>query len=192
MILQAALIDAAERFLGPTPKGPRKKGDLIVVMSRVANMQFGLPIYGALENALSSKPPEAFGFSFCPGVPPQGTMSSIAEFPGYLDQMIGALFVLHFETCRDWLEANNYNDTTAWPMRIDFARTVRNAVSHAGQLEIRKTKRGNVYRTVTWHGLSYSIADHGRQILGSDLYGPDLVALMLDVDDELVVLGAPK
>jgi hypothetical protein len=44
---------------------------------------------------------------------------------------------------------------------------------------------------VSWKSLSYSESDNGRGILGTEVFGPDLIALMFDVDDELTAMGAP-
>lgn len=193
MLFQQSIITAVETVTGRPARGkPRSEGDKVGVLSRVANMKIDFPAFGPLEDVIAGKPVKGFRVLFSPGVPPEADVINMAEFPDYFDQMISAIFVLHFENCRSWLDQNGLADTTTWPMSIDFARTVRNALAHGGKLEIRPTKTGKVYRTVSWHGLSYSISDHGRQILGTDLYGPDLVALMLDVDDDLVALGADR
>ena len=109
-----------------------------------------------------------------------------------MDNMVGAIFVLYFETCSDWLLNNGHSDKSTWPMTITFARHVRNALAHAGKLEIHKTKSGKDPEPASWKNLTYSIADHDRQVLGVDFYGPDLIALMFDVDDEMIDLSAPR
>lgn len=195
IILQSAVITAAETITGKShPRnGPRKKGDTICAISKVSEMLYEMPVYGPLERALEGKTPEDIQVLFAPGLIPKNQIKNFAELPSFYDQAIAPLFVFHFETCFEWLHANGHGDSSAWSPTLSFARVIRNALAHGGIIEIQLTKRTKQPpKPVSWHRLTYSIVDSGRAILGTDLHGPDLIALMFDVDDELVALGAPN
>lgn len=191
MIFNAALthtlvsVGLSQQKVGP--------GTYHTLQSDVAERQILLPGFGPLEDAIAGRPPRSFEVAVRAANMVHGTFQPLANIPGYMDHMLAAIFVFYYETCRVWLEANSHGDSTKWPMTIDFARHVRNGLAHNGQLEIKIPKKSGIpYRTVTWCKLAYSHADDGRLILGTDLFGPDLIALMLDVDDEMVALRAPR
>ncbi|WP_156950572.1 hypothetical protein, partial [Hyphomonas oceanitis] len=58
----------------------------------------------------------------------------------------------------------------SWPNVWNFARVVRNAMSHRGELHFRSSSAP----TVSWKGLSYSFSDNGRNILHQDIWPGDL------------------
>lgn len=193
LILQSAIITASEAIKGVWhPSGPRKEGATITTISYVSNMQFEMPLYGPLEDALDRKKPVDFSIEFSPNSISRENVKDVVRLPSFYDPMIAPIFVLHFEACRLWLNQNGHSNTTQWPMVLDFARHVRNAMAHGGRLTILPSSKGNAPRPVVWHNLKYSISDNERRILSTDLYGPDLIALMADVDDETVALGAPR
>jgi hypothetical protein len=194
LILQSAIITASEVITGKTsPNGPRKLGDTIKAISYISNMEFEMPLFGPLEDALAQRPPVDFIMEFGPTKLTPADINDFVNLPSFYGPMIAPIFVLHFESCRDWLSSNGHADTSNWPMNLEFARHVRNATAHGGRLNMQLTKKAKkAPRPVKWHSLSYSISDNGRQILGTDIHGPDLIALMFDVDDETVALGAPR
>ena len=67
-----------------------------------------------------------------------------------------------------------------WPPPLNFARVVRNAIAH-GAIKINDPKSA----PVSWRGLSYSHADNGKKIVGTDLKLGELLALMFDANDAL-------
>jgi hypothetical protein len=69
---------------------------------------------------------------------------------------------------------------------LNFARVVRNAIAH-GKIEIRNSNAP----PVTWRGLTYSYADNGKQIFGTDLKLGEIVALIFDASDALDGIDAP-
>lgn len=95
------------------------------------------------------------------------------------------IFLMFFERYNVWLN-DNLGDAVNWPMTLNFARVVRNAIAH-GKINIRAKSAP----AVTWKGLSYSHADSGRTIIGTDLNLGDLVGLMIECDEELDRIGAP-
>lgn len=192
LLFQSAVITAIEAISGKHPPGgPRGPESQIIVQSYTADIRFGFPAYGPLEGALNNEPLEGIGVFFAPGVIPKNQITNTAEFPHFLDHFVTAIFILHFEQCSDWLLANGRGDSSKWPAAVDFARVMRNAVAHGGRIKMDKTRKGNPPRPVSWKSLSYSESDNGKSILGTEVFGPDLIALMFDVDDELTAMGAP-
>ena len=162
LILQSAVITASETITGITPpNGPRKMGDTLTAISYVSKMQFEMPLYGPLEDAIAGHPPVDFTMEFRPTSLLRSDIKDLITLPSFYGPMIAPIFVLHFEACRDWLDNSRYADYSTWPMDLKFARVVRNAMSHGGRLNIQLSKRGNTPDPVSWHGLSYSIAVDG-------------------------------
>ena len=192
LLFMTAMISAVEKVAGRLANNqPRKEGDTLAAMSRVANRQVIFPAHGPLEGALDGKPPKDIPIILRSGLP-KGEIRDLAKLPGYMDTMVAALFVYHFEQCHDWLKANKKDDTVHWSMPLKFGAVVRNALAHGGKIKIDPPRQGKPPRApVTWCGLTYSTSDNGNVILGTDLYGADLVALMIEVDDAAVELGAP-
>ncbi len=83
-----------------------------------------------------------------------------------------------FEEQRPVLEAR-YGLVAHWPAVWNFARVVRNAMSHGGRLTIRDQS------SVRWKSLSYSSADNGRRIVNVDIWPGDLFFLVREMDAAL-------
>jgi hypothetical protein len=104
-------------------------------------------------------------------------------------------FVTFYENYRPWLEyhavtnfaANKGNAFRYWPTAWQMGRVVRNAMSHGGCIAW-KDKR---LPPVTWEGLTYSPADHGRKIFELDLTLADLILLLIEMGKALDQLGSP-
>lgn len=166
---------------------PNGKGSHLV-QSEVCNLSFFLPGTGPLEQAMNDEPSPAFGFVIAKLVEMPKQAVYLGQQTALMVNMITPIFCLHFETCSDWLKANRHTNTTQWPMTLDFARFIRNAASHGGRLEISSQN----YRTVRWHGLAYKPADNRKLVIGHEVFMGDMLALMIEVDDELVALGAAR
>lgn len=69
----------------------------------------------------------------------------------------------------------------SWPSVWNFARVVRNAMSHRGELHFRSSTAP----AVSWKGLSYSPKDNGRNILHQDIWPGDLFDLLFEMDSHL-------
>lgn len=65
------------------------------------------------------------------------------------------------------------------PSAWAFGRVVRNAFAHGA------VSMNDPNATVTWHGMSISSSDNGREIIFEDLKFSDLVILVLEMDAEL-------
>ncbi len=106
---------------------------------------------------------------------------------------ITPIFIEFFENYSKWLNQHALATQTKagsksyilWPNAWQFARIVRNAVSHEGIVNIDNT----TFTPVTWHSLTYGPAQSGRTLLGRDLAIADLIFLMIEMSDELDRLG---
>lgn len=114
----------------------------------------------ALQSSPSSHPPWLTGL--------QGVHGS----------MIESAFVRYFESLRPTIEAKHTTDPERWPTALNFARVVRNAFAHGGQI----TFRSPTASAVSWRSLTYGPADNGRQILYQDMTAVEITLLMQDMD----------
>lgn len=92
-----------------------------------------------------------------------------------------SMFINYFERFRLDIEQKFGNDTTNWPTDWNFARVVRNSISHSGCVNFQNLSAA----PVSWLGLTYSPADNGRKVLFYDLWFGDLIYLMIDMDRSL-------
>ena len=157
------------------------------IQSDVAEWQMLLPGFGPLEDAIRGAPERKFELVVRAANMIHSIYEPMADVPGYIGNVAVPLYLFHFVTCQDWLYANGHGATNKWPMVLDFARVVRNAAAHGGRLKIENANA----RPVTWGPLTYSPADNGKTVIGTDLFFGDLVALMIQADDATVALGAP-
>lgn len=114
----------------------------------------------------------------------------IPEASAALDPIIariGALvFVAFYEQWLPEFIVHFQDDVTYWPEPFAFARRARDFLVHKeGVVAFRSPNA----KPVSWHKLTYSPADNGRQILGTDLQLADLLALMFEMDDEMTARG---
>ncbi|MCG6207030.1 hypothetical protein LPW26_20490 [Rhodopseudomonas sp. HC1] len=72
-----------------------------------------------------------------------------------------------------------FGKPAAWPPIWNFARVVRNAMSHGGKIRIDDGA------TVRWRRLEYSELDNGREIVNVDLWPADLFVLIREMEDAL-------
>lgn len=166
---------------------PQNVKGMQVVNSELSGWSFVIPATGPLEQAMADKAPPDFGFVVAKLVELPGDGAYLGAHTDFMTNMITPIFCLHFETCYDWLKNNGHSNTSVWPMTLDFARVIRNAAAHGGRLEIKNAN----YRAVKWNNLAYKPADTGKRVIGTEIFMGDLLALMIEVDDELVALGAP-
>lgn len=83
-----------------------------------------------------------------------------------------------FEEHRSEIDAH-YGGLASWPPVWNFARVIRNAMSHAGKLTIKDKT------SVSWKGLSYTSADTGREIINYDIYSGDFFYLIKEMEAAL-------
>lgn len=101
---------------------------------------------------------------------------------GAIDQLLfnfgQALATNYYERLKPTIREIYGSDTSFWPAVWNFARVVRNAMSHGGRI-----KFDNPYaQIVSWKELSYAPADNGRRILNNDIWPGDIFDLITDMD----------
>lgn len=101
-------------------------------------------------------------------------------------QIGGLVFANFYEENVGWL-IEHFGSIKDFPLIWQFARIVRNAVSHGGKINISSPSapRGE------WHSLSYGYEQSGRHIINSDLGVSDLTVLMIELAQDLESRGAP-
>jgi hypothetical protein len=170
---------------------PAKHSDLSLPFFNF-DLNLVLPIAEVLENAIDARSlfePIGLGFavkrSAVAGDTPMANISKIyhvianvakLEFLSFYEAHIGEVlkYVRH--------------DVTMLPKPWDFARVVRNAISH-NVVRIDDQK----FVPVRWYGLEYGPAQNGRKIFETDLSLPDLWILMFEMDDaRSVVFGEER
>ena len=80
-----------------------------------------------------------------------------------------------FEEQRSQIQAH-YGSVSSWPPVWNFARVLRNAMSHNGKIAIKDNT------VVGWKGLSYTAADNGREIANYDIFPGDLFYLLREME----------
>lgn len=140
----------------------------------------------AFDCAMIGRIPESFEIvCLHKGLTPKISGASTSGFSQTLLHLCEPIFLAFFEPYSQWLKAN-LGDGVNWGSTLNFARVVRNAVAH-GAINIRNPGAP----PVEWCGLRYSHASNGRRIIGSDLSMGDLIALTLEINNELAHLKAP-
>lgn len=97
---------------------------------------------------------------------------------GLHGSMIESAFVHYFETVRPVIETKYGNNPYGWPTVWNFARVVRNAFAHKGEI----TFINSAAQSVSWKTLTYSPSDNGRQILYQDVTPVEIILLMEEMD----------
>jgi hypothetical protein len=95
-------------------------------------------------------------------------MGALNHFIFGLSQM---MVVSYVENHKGHLNAK-YGPVDSWPAVWQFARIVRNAMSHGNKVNITDGK------TATWKGLTYSPSENGRTVVNADLLPGDLIVML--------------
>jgi hypothetical protein len=151
---------------------------------------FGLPLRGPLESALHNVLPGMIEIGVITDAehldkPLLDVKLETAGLHNTMATVTTPIFLMFFERYSDWLTLT-YGDAAGWPATLNFARVIRNAAAH-GKINIRNKEAV----PVTWRGMQYGPADNGRQIIGTDLKLGEIIALMLDANEELDKLSVP-
>jgi hypothetical protein len=160
------------------------------VGTRWPDYGLGLPLRGPLEHALEGKIPRWIEIGIITSTevltePLKEVKLQTGGLREVMAHVVSPIFLLFFERYNDWLKTNAGPPVT-WPTMLNFARVIRNAVAH-GKIKIDNPSAP----AVTWRGLSYSYADNGRQIIGTDVSLGEILALMFDANDALDAAGVP-
>jgi hypothetical protein len=149
------------------------------------------PVLKPTLSILHEEPLTEITFSFTPLDPPAlPPTAGKRKLKGVGRSLLGAVspvFVDFYEKHRSWMTAT-FGKHPDWPPLFRFAWMLRNFISHT---EGRVRFNDPNIAPVTWHQLSYSPADNGRQVIGVDIDIADLVVLMFELSDELDRRGCP-
>jgi hypothetical protein len=159
--------------------------------------QFGLmvrfPLLSPTQAIVQGAPLDEIAFAFTPGIdlpdlPPDKARTTIGSFGNHVLDAVTPVFVDFFERHRPWARTKCGGDAYAWPTILNFARVVRNAISHHdGHVHFENPNAD----PVQWRHLVYSPADNGKQIVGTDIQLGELIILMFEISAELDRLGCP-
>ncbi len=143
-----------------------------------------IPLRGPLEYALTERAPTSIEIGIITDAKENAKELPAAKLRtgglhGVVAHITAPIFLMFFERYNDWLD-DSLGKAENWPPTLNFARVVRNSIAH-GKIKIRDPAAP----AVTWRGLTYSYADNGRQIVGSDLKLGEILALMFDANDAL-------
>lgn len=118
--------------------------------------------------------------------PPEG--GDVPGLKSVNSRITAAIFAVFAARANDWVKLNYSTAYDKWPPVSNFARIVRNAISHGGTVNLNSDKSVGG----SWRGVEISYHDNGRQLINAgQLSIGDLVLLMLELDAELNDLGAP-
>lgn len=93
---------------------------------------------------------------------------------------IQASFIRYFENHRHEIEKISGSDPYKWPDPWNFARVIRNASAHGGEINFNNPKAN----AVSWAtaGLTYSPKDNGQKIFFTDFSVVEMIVLMEEMD----------
>jgi hypothetical protein len=172
------------------------RGDTATLACSQIPIAIRVPIVGPLQIAMANLKPDGIEIDVIPRpaegqafTPFAGGISAPQPVTGLqyiLPTMTAPILVELYESVSDWLYSSiGHQDT--WPSVLQFSRVIRHAASHGGSINMT----GRSPKPVSWYGLTYSQSDNGRAVFGTDLGLGDLIALMLEMDEELSRLGCP-
>jgi hypothetical protein len=157
--------------------------------------QFGLWIkFSALkptEAMTKTTTPTGFQFIFAkdPGKSGPQIGPTMSGYKSTLMAITTAIYVTVYEQHRKWVRQTFGADPNAWPPLFNFARAIRNfIVHHDGKVHFDNPNAA----PVTWHHLTYSPADEGKQAVGHGYVSVgDLIVLLVEYGDAFDSAGCP-
>ncbi|ADH90710.1 hypothetical protein Snov_3436 [Ancylobacter novellus DSM 506] len=114
---------------------------------------------------------------------PTGRKLMLGVLEKYLFNLGQSLITNFVEEYKHHLDSK-YGKRSNWPPTWNFARAIRNAMAHGGQIRIDD---GAV---VNWHNASYSKADNGK-LITDDVWPGDLLFLVKEMEREIAEI-VPK
>lgn len=109
---------------------------------------------------------------------PQETRLPLGVFEHFIFSLGQSMLTSFVESQKPFLKAT-YGKNADWPAVWNFARVVRNAMSHGGKIRIDDKAQ------VQWRRLSYSEADNGKLIINIDLWPADLFILIKEMEEAI-------
>ncbi len=165
-----------------------KPGDDLTAECHLFPVNVHLPLAGPIRYAITGDTPDEIHIEFSPKPTQQiATRREILGARGVMLNLITPIFVDFYEHSVLWVCHKFGENSLDWPAIWNFGRVIRNSISHGGTIHITKS----TLLPVTWHHLSYSPTDHGKEIIGVDFQYADVLVLMFEMSDELDRLGYP-
>lgn len=130
-------------------------------------------------SAIMYSPPTEICFEKFEVAPlPLGETVNLGLLEHFIFGLSQMMIVSYVENHKHHLNAK-YGSIASWPMVWQFARIVRNAMSHGNKLNITDGK------SAMWKGLTYSDTGNGRAVVNADLFPGDLIVLLRELEDAL-------
>jgi hypothetical protein len=110
---------------------------------------------------------------------------------GYGHAVLGAITPVYVNFCeqhRKWLRTKYPGGHRTFPPFYQFARAVRNFISHGAGHVIFDNKNDPA---VSWHHLRYSAKDEGKRVIGGDIHLAEMIILLFEFADALDQDGCP-
>jgi hypothetical protein len=164
--------------------------------SSATSNEFGLlvkfPYLIPTVSIARGQPMAEIAFAFHPNQPePLAAGKTQTTVRGYGDYVLGAVtpvYVDFWEKHRRWVRASCGSESHKWPPLFEFARMVRNFISHhSGHVHFDNPNAP----TVAWHHLSYSPTDEGKRVIGAEMQLAELIILLFEMGDQLDQMGCP-
>ena len=143
--------------------GPdRWVGDRIGIEAAHFGLSVHIPYRTPMRSVLAHRLPDSIDLAFEPKLPdPPGDL--VYGFASVQTSVTWALFGEFYERHAPWVKAKFGGDCRTWPRLFDFARVIRNFIlHHNGRVHFDNPNAP----PVTWHHLTYSPADEGKQAVG--------------------------
>jgi hypothetical protein len=193
----SVIVDAIFTAIKAGKKGSKWEG-LVQGLMPFRSKQFGinviLPLGKPMASVLSDRAPTQVAAWFFPindddPFLKQRQVEFSVKIPGrILSNLITPIYVDFFERYRPWLQTTYGTQTDTWPQLFNFARMIRNWISHhQGHVNFESPKAP----PVTWHHLTYGQSDKGKRVIGGDMGFAEMIILMFELSDELDRLGCP-
>jgi len=108
---------------------------------------------------------------------------SFQSEPTHLIQelIIMSNFVYFYESVKDSIEYKFGQTPSQWPATLNFARVVRNAFAHGGEIFFRQVNDVSVH----WKNYIYSYQNNGQKIIPKDMNIPEIIFLLKEIDSFL-------
>jgi hypothetical protein len=142
-----------------------------------------LPYSNLVQHAIDGTKPDSLSVTFDQTTIPTHA-TQMTESLSIYETILAPIFVTFVENHSSAIVAK-YGNNHSGPQIYNFGRVIRNCLSHGGEIYFTSPK----YTAVTWHNLTYSYADNGKRVIGTDLSVGDLIILMFEMSDELDAVG---
>jgi hypothetical protein len=155
-------------------------GDYVTIEARYLNSRIRLPLVGPIQAAIANRLPDLIEISIVSGRDKEQQLSHYTSgFQRFVDSIFLPFLVAYHERHRDEIEKQYPAGRMVWPSAWQMSWALRNAASHNGRVFKKPTQQ-----PVSWRGLTFSPSDEATITLLELVNGGDLLALMIDMEEE--------